>query len=286
MKGKILQRFSVVIFCAVVFFTIHALVLAASFSLQSNQSAIGTGDEYTVNATLSISASDGTQYFLRGVFYQPGTSNYCGYTYNGSSYYNGPYTTNNGWQNVLPITVQNSSWSGTLKAKIDSSDSGCQSSGTYNFKIQRFTTSGSGTFDNQNEQTISVIIPTPTPTNSPTSIPAATSTPVPTTKITSSPTPIKSGPTPKPTLTPFPTVLSASTSSQTDDSGLSTENTPTGEGLVAGISDERKPLGGFNPFAIALIVIGVGIILTCGILFFREWKKSRLRKDTDEVTHE
>ncbi|MBM3283158.1 hypothetical protein FJY90_02795, partial [Candidatus Gottesmanbacteria bacterium] len=174
----------------IIFFVIFSKsTFAASMTLSNGNPAVisETDREYQVDINLSINTSDGTIYYLRGAFYQPGTNNYCGYTWNGSSWYNGPYTTNEGWKNLLAITVSSDSAAVTLKGKLDVNDSGCKKSGNYNFKVQRFTQSGSGTFDTQNEQTITVAVPTlpPSPTPNPTITP--TSKPSPSAKPTSTP---------------------------------------------------------------------------------------------------
>lgn len=260
----------------VAFFFSPQKTLAASFTLQSSQTTLNPSDEYTVTATLSIGSANGTMYYLRGAFYLAGTTNYCGYTYNGSTYYNGPYTTNNGWANLLPITVQNSSWSGTLKAKLDTSDSGCSSSGPYNFKIERFTISGTGTFDAQNEQTLTVAVPTPTPTPVPISTPIpATNTSVP----TATPKP-SSTPTQKPSATTKPTIASMSGDFATTPGvlGGSDSARPT---LIKGMQDKKKIET--NYFAIFLILGGVIILSGCGILLFYNYKKGKtINETTDE----
>lgn len=159
---------------------------AASLSVSSPTSQIKSTDEFEVSVSLSINAATGSAYFLRGVFFLPNKSDYCGYTWNGSSWFNGPYSSNEGWKNFLPITINNNLWQGKLKAKVDSADSGCKTSGTYYFKIQRFTGTGSSTFDPQNALTINIDIPSQTPTPTPTPKPAKQ------VSTTSNPTPTKS----------------------------------------------------------------------------------------------
>lgn len=185
----------------------YSSVYSATLSISGASSKLnGDNEEYYANILLNISANDGTVYYLRGVFYKPSTSNYCGYTWNGNTYFKGPYSTNEGWKNFLPITVQQGSWSGQLKAKIDIEDNACKEPGTYNFKIQRFTqNSSSGSFDSQEPQSIEVNFPTqtpipsdiPKPTN--TLVPTKTPVPEPTSAPTKTPTPSK---TPTPTSTP------------------------------------------------------------------------------------
>lgn len=203
-QRKVLLSFLI---ASVIFLFLPRAIFAASITLSEGQSQLSSPDaEYAIDAVLSISVSDGTIYYLRGVFYKPGTTNYCGYTWNESSWFKGPYSTNEGWKNFLEITTQSASWSGQLKAKLDIEDTGCQNSGIYNFKIQRFTQNGSGTFDSQNEQSVEVIIPMPTPTL--TSTPTPTPTLTPTSTPTSKPTPTVKPPTPTPTkkiASPTPT---------------------------------------------------------------------------------
>lgn len=246
-------------------------VFAVSLTLEADKSQITVDEGYPVNLKLSINVPDGTIYYLRGVFYQGGTTNYCGYTWNGASWFNGPYTTNNGWQNLLPIEIKNSSWSGQLQAKIDPSDSGCSSSGTYSFKVERFTASGSGSWDSQNEQTLTVIIPTPTPTPNPTPTPtdSPTNTPVPT-----------SIPTKMPTLKPTLKVLAQTISSRS--AIASTTAMVLGAQTRATPPPVPKKLVQKKSFdVIPLLTIGSGmlILICCGILFYRNYRKKGEREN-------
>lgn len=264
-------------------------VFAASITLSD-----GTPDtisdfnqEYQINVNLSINASNGTVYYLRGVFYQVQTTKYCGYTWNGTSWYNAPISTDEGWKNFLPVTIASSSASITLKAKLDASDNSCQNSGTYNFKVQRFTqNSSSGTFDTQNEQTIIVSIPsstptptfTPTPSPSPSPLPTATS--IPTYTPTPSPKPTNTN-TPTPTLKPTATATPKPTSSPTATFTL----TPTNSSSIAGVfteqlitteSGEASPSqtlvkndkNYLNPFLILPILLSILFIAASIFLFY------------------
>lgn len=248
-------------------------VNAATISTNGDKSQLGVNDELNVSANLSISATDGTQYFLRGLLYKSGTSNYCGYTWNGQSWFSGPYSSNEGWKNFLPVSIQGSSWSGTLKVKMNPEDAGCKESGAYSFKIQRFTQSGSGTVDDQNELSLSLTVPsattTPVPTSKPTNTPTnkPTSTPVvqntvaaPTTYIMRT-SPIPLGKNSKIVLSDSKEVLGKSTQRDTPTPTDVSDLGSGGSGVV------MPPL--FLTGGIIVIVIG------CGILLFREWKKQK-----------
>lgn len=273
-----LAIFFLFIFCMV----FPSAVFAASISLQSDTQALNQYSELSVNAFLSINSQDNTQYYLRGVFYREGTTNYCGVTWNGSSWFSGPYSTNEGWKNFLPISIFNASWSGTLKAKIDTADNGCKDSGSYRFKIQRFTGSGSGVYDPQNELVLVVSVPTPTFTPTPT----PTSSPTPTNKPTSTPVPTK-------TPTPTPTVKASSpTITQKVQETLAFSITPkkdkkqvggkvlaadTGSNSIDPTPSETPSdkKSGF-PFWLVFVVAGLGILaIPCAILLFQYYKKQK-----------
>lgn len=262
---------------------------AASITLSNAPSQLASpNDEYIVDVSLSISTSDGTIYYLRGVFYQEGTSNYCGLTWNGSSWFSGPYTSNEGWKNFLPVTISANAWTGQLKAKLDTNDSGCQASGNYKFRVQRFTaSSSSGNFDSQNEQSVTVVVPTATPTTAPTAtptnVPTPTKTPTPGPTSTNTPTPTKT-PTPaptsssssSPTATKSPTTTIAPSSAQKNISpsptktkevlGQKTEVSPTIAKLEM---NPAEPADSSSVIAALFISIGGIILILCGILAFK-----------------
>jgi hypothetical protein len=235
-------------------------VSAASISINSNKLFLTSFDEeYPVNVSLSITAADNTVYYLRGVFFKPGTSSYCGYTWNGSALYKGPISTDEGWKNFLAISTLSNSWSGELKAKLDSSSASCQDYGEYNFKVQRFTTgSSTGTFDPQTSLVVTLTtpsitpeptitppitetqepteIPTPTETLMPTETPVPTPTETPTSTPTETPIPTPTiTPTPEPTITPTPETVTPKPTVTSTPEPTSTPNptmTPTPEPTV------------------------------------------------------
>ncbi len=240
-------------------------VFAAGFTLSSTQTSINAGDEFNVNVNFSISIANGTTYYLRGAFYQT-SGNYCGFTWNGSNWYNGPYTANNGWQQLLAVTINQSSWSGQLRAKIDSSDGNCQTSGNYYFKIQRYTSGGSSSFDDQNSLSLNVTIPTPTPT------PTSTPTPAPQPTNTPTPTPTKS-----PTTTPVK--ISSSSSIVPSVSSISSQLLSSNSSVLGITKEPTKPVS--NPqktkqqnFLAPFFFGSGGIALaSCGILLLLKKKR-------------
>lgn len=184
---------------------VHAATI--TFSEPSASTFVSQDQELSIQVRLSIHASDGTPYYLRGVFSKDGTHNYCGYTWNGTDWFSGPYSSNEGWKNFLLVTIASDSAETILKAKLDREKKECQENGTYQFRVQRFiATSGSGTFDGQEPLVISVSLPTLTPTSLPTSspIPIPSLTVTPKSTITQKSKPIESDSTSAPSKSTSP----------------------------------------------------------------------------------
>lgn len=184
----------------IVFLFLSPTVFAATLTLGQAAEQLSGEETYTVPIQVSINATDGTEYYLRGAFYKNGTTNYCGFTFNGTDWNASPSE----YTKFLKIVITNNVWEGELKTKLDQTDSGCKESGTYKFKVYRYTTTGSSNTDTQNELSVTVVLPTLTPT--PTTVPTHTPTP------TKTPTPTS---TPKPTATPTPKVVATNTATPT-----------------------------------------------------------------------
>jgi hypothetical protein len=151
-----------------IFFPVPLFAATININAPSTNSVSETNWEYQANVDLTIDVTNGTVYYLRGVFHKDGTSNYCGYTWNGSEWYSGPISSNEGWKKFLSITIASNSASTILKTKFDPTQSGCKETGNYKFKVQRYTVSGSSSFDTQDELSVEVNVPTPFPTATPT----------------------------------------------------------------------------------------------------------------------
>ncbi len=246
-------------------------IIASSIAISSSQTSLSApNEEFVVSANLSVSAPNGTTYYLRGEFYLPDTSAYCGFTWNGQSWYNGPYTSSEGWKNLSPVVVQDNSWSGELKAKFDMEDSGCLTSGNYNFRVQRYTSAGNASSDTEDPISVLVSVPTPspTPTVEATSTPTTASTAVstPTAAPTLTPTPTKK-PTPKPTpkVTPTPEILGE----QASDAALAqSQLSATSTSDVDDDSGKKFPI-----LAVIFVLLGVGLVGFSIFSFVRGTKK-------------
>ncbi|MBI2617207.1 hypothetical protein HYW55_03685 [Candidatus Gottesmanbacteria bacterium] len=271
-----MSRRSLLFFPAIIiFFLSHFFLLpvyAKSSILLGNPSTsqiTNSEEEVEVNVQLTMENSDGKTYYLRGVFYKSGSTNYCGYTWNGTSWFKGPYTGNNGWKNFLEVTISSQSASTTLLAKVDIDDSGCKEAGTYKFKVQRFTEGGSSTFDDQNEQDVFIHIPTPTTFSTPTPSPKSpSSTPKP--PLSKTPIPLNSSPPFTGTGRPSPS--SFISKNLLTDSSYS--GTVIGEflGLQTSSDSSTKDAESSSPStltrAVGLIILGLGIVFLAGALSF------------------
>lgn len=249
---------------------------AANLTLSASDNNITQDSEISINTFLSINTTDGTSYYLRGAFFKDGTADYCGYTWNGNKFFSGPYSINEGWKNFFPISVVNSSWSGILKVKLDPQDSGCKESGTYLFKIERFTNSGSAIFDNQNTLSFTATVPTAVPTLAPTArtekitpyVPQTpTSVPQESSEITGSQIL---------QLTPTQVTIDndhVSTPEGTRDIkvlGISQKNNTQNKRLLKTVREIRD-----NAWMI-YVLFAFGILsLACGILLFQKYKRKR-----------
>lgn len=275
------------------YLTVVNAVSAATFTFIGAPSTINENDTFLVNVNLEISGSSGNIYYIKGVFSHSDTpSSYLGYTKN-----------NNGdWRNddeadktqYYKVTMDsNGQWSGAIEFKLDTQDSSFKGSGNYNFKLGRYTTTGTSPTWCISESTpcnpviIAVIAPTPTltptltptpePTNTPT--PTKSPTPTPTIKPTSTPTATLT-PLPSPTKTPTPKPTS-STPSPTQASVLGISQNPSQS--VLGDSDEKtreqtKAIvpGESKSKAIGIIFIFLGAVFLslCGIVFFLSYRNS------------
>lgn len=265
-------------------------VFAASISFQNTKTQLsGPDEEFTTDATFSINAADNTQYYLRGLFYKSGTSgNYCGFTWNTITWFNGPYS-GEGFKSLLPINITNNSWTGQIKARIDSNDSACKESGEYKFRVLYYTANGNSNQPTQTEPSVEIVIPTPTP--SPTPTPEPTKTPVPTkvptpTKISSTTAPANTNtlvPTKSPTSKPSATTLlkkvTPTSVTLSKSPTLETKNKVLGVGIT--ISPTMKPnptvkVMGIqqNPIGIFFIIAGSVFLAACGILGFYTRRKT------------
>jgi len=76
---------------------------AATITVSSDSDTLSSDAIYTVHVALNINTGNDTVYYLRGVFFKPNTSSYCGYTWNGDTWFAGPYSTDSGWKKFYQL---------------------------------------------------------------------------------------------------------------------------------------------------------------------------------------
>lgn len=231
-----------------------------------------------------MESAEGTTYYLRGVFHKKDSTNYCGYTWNGSAWFKGPYTTNDGWKSFPPVIISSSSATIELSAKIDSDDSGCKESGHYQFKVQRFTEGGSGSFDDQNEQDVGITVPSPTLAATPTPVvKPPTATPQSTSKVTNSPTEKKA--LPSPTVQNATIILTKNVTETTVPEASTTVAATSGDvlGEAENPSEPSKEstIAGVSSKPLSFIFFGIGAVFIALSLFLLSKKRKKLKGSED-----
>lgn len=271
--------FSIFLFFFLFLNLVHpAYAATVTTSVSSPAPPFSDTTEITVHTNLSISATDGTTYYLGGAV-RKGSSNYCGLTYNGNDW----ISYGSDGNKFLKITIQDNKWEGDIKFKIDSSSSSCKDSGEYKFKVKRFT-DNSETFDDQTELSMSFNLPTPTPTNTP------PPTPTPTPKPTNTPTPTPSStptPTAKLSLTPTPKITSDPLTREGGSEAAVMQATSVDSGPTQGIlgananfstnqSDMPTTTSQNYNWGALLIVMGIVLVTgACGILLYNNYRKEK-----------
>lgn len=152
------------------------------FEVSSLSSSINSDQSTSTNVQIT-GLSPNTKYYLKGAFFKKDSTNYFGYTK-----YNNEWIKNSAnYSSQYSFTSDSSgSFNTTLEVKPDPDDSGLSGSGSYQFKVGRYNSSGSGpTWSNEQSLTITVISSTST-SSTKSSSPTPTPTPTPTNKTTSS----------------------------------------------------------------------------------------------------
>lgn len=186
---------------------------ARNVTISTDDSSLFGDEEGKISIT-PTGFSDGETIYIKGAFFQEGSTNYFGYTKKGDSWVkNGESTLN---QNNIKI----GSWDNKLVVKVDFQDSGYKGEGDYLFKVGFYYTTSGGNLSSVNWSSnnlafaISEPDPTPEPTQTVQNSPSATPQVIQTAKI-QSPLPSKF-PTPSPSHDPK--ILGQSTQSATNSS--------------------------------------------------------------------
>lgn len=194
-----------VVFVCWIFFVFYPSPIYAtrSVSITSDKTTLLGNEEIILIASAS-GFTEGETVYIKGAFYQSGSSNYFGFSKSGEEWIK------NSASNISQRTIKIGEWDGKLNVKPDFTDSGYKGEGDYLIKLGYYFGSATSVNWSSNSLPVSVNEPDPTPTLTltPTSQPTSTHTPtsVPTMSPTSTTTPTQTHtvtPSIKPTSTPI-----------------------------------------------------------------------------------
>lgn len=235
---------------------------ARGLQISSDRSVLLGEDEMQITASIS-GFTDGEMVYIKGAFFQAGSSNYFGFTKSGDAW------VKNSASNTSQRMIKIGDWDGVLVVKSDFSDSGYKGEGDYLVKVGFYY--GSATSVNWSTNTLAVTVnePDPTVTHSPS--PTHTATPTQTPRPSNSLTPtlfsISNSPSPFNTPTRYEMV------------SANYDSTNSGTPDILGISDEHDSTHtadvsrniSTKPFVISLFLISVGCALLSGVFI---WQKN------------
>lgn len=159
-----------------------AVSTSSVFEISSLPSSINSDQSISVNVQIT-GITPNTKYYLKGAFFKKDSTNYFGYTKVSSDWVKNSTT----YSSQYSFTTDSSgSFNTTLEVKPDSDDSGLSGSGSYQFKIGRYNSSGSGlTWSNEQSLNINVISSSTQSTAAKSPSPTPLKTPIPSSKIAS-----------------------------------------------------------------------------------------------------
>lgn len=235
--------------------------------ITSDKTSLFGDENMIVNASPS-GFTDGESIYLKGAFYQEGSTNYFGYTKKDDNWIK------NGDSTLNQRSIKIGGWDKNIFVKSDFSDSGYKGEGGYKFKIGFYYLTSTGNPSSVNwSNVLDINLNEPDPTPTPTGIPI--NTPEPTNAPTSEPT---IEPTVRTTLTIKPKSITPTLKTKKTTKeilGLSKISTPTG--TIKEKTKKTKVLSSksSNTTAKILVVGGAILIGFCGILALRSYRKNK-----------
>lgn len=113
----------------------------SSFIISDIPTQINSDQSFSAKINLSLPNNPNTKFYLKGAFKKSDGSNYFGYTLVSSSW----IKNGSSYSQQFPITTDSSgNWIGNIDFKVDDEDSGFTGSGSYIFKVGRYSSSRSG----------------------------------------------------------------------------------------------------------------------------------------------
>lgn len=244
---------------------VHA---ARTVSISSSATSL-FGDEEIVLTASASGFTDGETIYIKGAFFQNGSSNYFGY----SKVSGTEWVKNGETASVQPAAVI-STWDNLLSIKSDFSDGGYKGEGEYGLKMGFYYKTASGSLSpvtwSANTLMITLSEPDPTATALPTTTPTSQSTHTPTPTLYLSPTPTLGAASATRGITSVKNSIVLPTQSYVSDIlGIGTESggaIPHETATYSGNTDESVAAKKPSPIVFVLLFLGVGTsLLACGL---------------------
>jgi len=137
-----------------------------AFIIKDLPSEINSDQDFEISVFLSLPDKATTRFHLKGAFKKSDSSNYFGESFIGNSW----IKNNSSYSNQFRVeTDKDGKWEGKIKVRPDIEDSGFDGTGSYVFKVGRYTDSGGGpTWSNELGVKINAVnIPEPTKSGQP-----------------------------------------------------------------------------------------------------------------------
>ena len=251
--ATILFIFIFLIFSTTVFAARNLNISIDKTSLYGEDELVATADQTGFIAGETI--------YIKGAFYEEGSTNYFGYTKNADSWIK------NGDPTISQRSVVIGSWDGKLTVKSDLLDTGYKGEGDYLFKVGFYYITGSGNPSSVNWSSNSASLILNEPANTPTLTQAPTNTPTPTAVKTPTPT-VTQTPTITSTpivVTPISTTIFASQSAQE----ILGESTPSADKNITEIPKKTKSRSdNFNFLPFIFVIIGsIAVLVPVTVLY-------------------
>lgn len=201
-----MKKIEVLLVIIFALFSPSPVFAARDLTITSDKSSL-SGDEEAEITIATTGFTEGEFIYIKGAFFQDGTTNYFGYTKNGNDWIKNSETSTSQRQ------VKIGEWDGKIIIKSDFSDTGFQENGSYKFKVGFYYTTSGGNLSSVNwssnilDFNLTEPEPSPTPQSSPTPSPSPTPTSTATTTAKKSPSPSpkvspKVSPSPSPSQSP------------------------------------------------------------------------------------
>lgn len=274
------MRFLAFIFVLLFILLSAQISFAAEVTFSNAPTSIQKDQEITLDVVITGAAKNTINYIRAAFFHPDFSTSYFGYVYNhNSTWYNGTPPPLDPRQYLEVQINEEGSWSGQVKIKADTDSSSFKGNGIYHLKVGRYTASAASVSNWSNSSQVEIQGAVPSPTM--TSKPAPTEKPTPSLKITKIPNP-QSVTSEEAVPSQVLEDVNVESSSQKQDFNENKSTLVLGVSSVPGpsisIGQSVKAVSSSKTPAIIFISGAVILIIGCGILLFRAYRKQQLEE--------